>query len=245
MASVDYYAVLGVSRTASHTEIRRAWRKRQRETHPDTGGTNESFDLVMTAYSVVGDDRKRRAYDATLDSSAPRTGELPGWSDTPIYDDLAARFGASRRAENEAYMGEAYAEQVQWFERARKRHEDYLASMIEDELMFEPESKVGEAARQPGVWGSFVLVIVATLAYVFMSASNPDRLIQMLPVLGIAVGVAFLVIAVCGWLWTVYEYSPSKTRANLSLWLLCLLGILAGTAFVITYSVLVGRLWVG
>ncbi|MES1169491.1 MAG: DnaJ domain-containing protein, partial [Leifsonia sp.] len=48
------YAVLGIATDASSTELRRAYRRRLRETHPDTGGAAEQFDAVQRAWEQIG-----------------------------------------------------------------------------------------------------------------------------------------------------------------------------------------------
>ena len=48
-----WWNVLGVSRDASPNEIRRAYRKRARETHPDAGGSNGAFLRVQEAYAAA------------------------------------------------------------------------------------------------------------------------------------------------------------------------------------------------
>ncbi|MFC5501271.1 J domain-containing protein [Lysinimonas soli] len=57
------YGVLGVDVDASQHELRRAYRRRLRETHPDTGGAAEEFDRVQRAWEQVGTPEARRAYD--------------------------------------------------------------------------------------------------------------------------------------------------------------------------------------
>ena len=57
------YAVLGVEATSSTTELRRAYRRRLRETHPDTGGSPEKFDAVQRAWEQIGTPEARAAYD--------------------------------------------------------------------------------------------------------------------------------------------------------------------------------------
>jgi len=63
----DYYAVLGVSRTASQADIKKAFRKLARQHHPDTkpGDTaaERRFKEVNEANEVLGDPEKRRQYD--------------------------------------------------------------------------------------------------------------------------------------------------------------------------------------
>lgn len=67
MSKRDYYEVLGVSRTADDTEIKKAYRKLAIEHHPDKNPDNaaaeEKFKEAAEAYSVLSDAQKRAAYD--------------------------------------------------------------------------------------------------------------------------------------------------------------------------------------
>jgi len=62
----DYYSILGVARDASEEEIRRAYRKLARQTHPDvdkTSGAAERFKRMNEAYEVLKDPVTRKRYD--------------------------------------------------------------------------------------------------------------------------------------------------------------------------------------
>lgn len=64
------YAVLGVAAHATHSELRRAYRRKLRETHPDTGGDAVQFHRVQRAWEQVGTPEARAAYDSGADRSA-------------------------------------------------------------------------------------------------------------------------------------------------------------------------------
>lgn len=62
----DYYAILGVPRTASDAEIKRAFRKLAQKWHPDVNKNPEAaerFKEINEAYQVLSDPRRRQAYD--------------------------------------------------------------------------------------------------------------------------------------------------------------------------------------
>jgi len=64
----DYYSVLGVPRSASDEEIKKAYRKLAMQYHPDRNlgkekWANEKFKEINEAYGVLGDPQKRRQYD--------------------------------------------------------------------------------------------------------------------------------------------------------------------------------------
>ena len=59
----DHYAALGIQETADASDIRKAYKKRALQTHPDKGGDEEEFKRVGAAYAVLSDAEKRRAYD--------------------------------------------------------------------------------------------------------------------------------------------------------------------------------------
>jgi hypothetical protein len=71
--------VLGVPATASDDELRRAYRRKLRETHPDTGGAARHFHAVQHAWELIGTPDARAAYDRGRPfDSEPRT-----WAPAP------------------------------------------------------------------------------------------------------------------------------------------------------------------
>ena len=66
MTKQDYYEILGVSKDASKTEIKKAYRKLALKYHPDKNkekSAEEKFKDISEAYAVLYDDEKRRLYD--------------------------------------------------------------------------------------------------------------------------------------------------------------------------------------
>ncbi len=61
----DYYTILGISKTASKDEVKKAFRKLAGKYHPDKKtGDEAKFKEISEAYSVLSDDKKRAEYDA-------------------------------------------------------------------------------------------------------------------------------------------------------------------------------------
>ncbi len=59
----DYYDILGVDRSASESEIKKAYRRKAKQYHPDKNGDPEKFKQVSEAYDVLGDKTKKQNYD--------------------------------------------------------------------------------------------------------------------------------------------------------------------------------------
>lgn len=73
----DLYDVLGVDRSASADELKRAYRRKARESHPDAGGDEEQFKELTRAYEVLSDPARRARYDQFGDDGSQR-GQTAG-----------------------------------------------------------------------------------------------------------------------------------------------------------------------
>ncbi len=74
--SKDYYAILGIDKNASPEEIKKAFRKKAHEYHPDKGGDAEKFKEVNEANQVLGNPEKKKQYDQF--GSAFQNGQAGG-----------------------------------------------------------------------------------------------------------------------------------------------------------------------
>lgn len=93
----DHYSTLGVSKTATADEIKRAYRRLASQHHPDKGGDKVQFQAIQEAYSVLGDPAQRQQYD----NPSPQWGSMnfgPGGFDLDqIFSMFGARGAASAR----------------------------------------------------------------------------------------------------------------------------------------------------
>jgi len=85
----DHYAALGVARTATPDEIKRAFRKLASKNHPDKGGDTQKFQEIQAAYDVLGDAAKRAQYD----NPAPQFAGFPGGAQFNMGDIFSQMFG--------------------------------------------------------------------------------------------------------------------------------------------------------
>ena len=118
MAKRDYYEVLGVSKTASDDEIKKAYRKLAKKYHPDLNKDNKDaeakFKEVGEAYEVLGNKEKRSRYDnfghAGVDPSAAGGGfggaGFDGFDVGDIFDSFfGVGFGGGGRRANAPQKG--------------------------------------------------------------------------------------------------------------------------------------------
>lgn len=113
--SMSAYEVLGVDPGAGDEELRRAYRLRLRQTHPDTGGDAAAFIRVRRAWELIGSPEDREAYDRG--HGFAETAEPAAWSaSAPMGTRVAGRShgepGARRRRVFEEAMRAGFGDDV-------------------------------------------------------------------------------------------------------------------------------------
>ena len=115
---VDYYETLGVDRGANDEEIRRAFRRKAMEFHPDrnkTPGAEDRFKEINEAYQVLSDQEKRTRYDRFGHAGVNGGGDRPfdgfdpfnGFGD--IFDTF---FGGGARTANQPRTGDDISQRI-------------------------------------------------------------------------------------------------------------------------------------
>ncbi|MFK7967305.1 MAG: DnaJ C-terminal domain-containing protein [Burkholderiaceae bacterium] len=113
MPETDYYKIMGVKRSASADDIKKAYRKLARKLHPDVSkqaNAEEEFKALTEAYEVLRDPEKRTQYDRLGQNwrSGGDFGAQPNWGGTPgggaagggfsdFFDNLFSKQQAGRR----------------------------------------------------------------------------------------------------------------------------------------------------
>jgi molecular chaperone DnaJ len=88
----DHYATLGVAKTATADEIKRAFRKLASQHHPDKGGDTQKFQAIQQAYATLGDEQKRAEYDNPRPQFGGFQGAPGGFDFDTIFNVFGARF---------------------------------------------------------------------------------------------------------------------------------------------------------
>jgi len=94
---IDLYRVLGVGRGAAQGDIRRAYRRKAKSSHPDGGGSVGAFGEIATAYAVLSDPGRRERYDLTGEIDLPRADTL----DASAFEVIAQKLGLIIHADHD------------------------------------------------------------------------------------------------------------------------------------------------
>ena len=155
MASKDYYEMLGVSKTASDEEIKRAYRKLAMKYHPDRNQNKkeaeERFKELNEAYAVLSDKEKRKQYD-----TFGKEGFHQRFSQEDIFrgfdfeDIFSSLFGGRGRRESRSAgrggfdFGDVFSRAYQGGGRAPQKGEDalYELPLTLEEAAFGGEKRI-------------------------------------------------------------------------------------------------------
>lgn len=91
---MSHYQTLGVDKTATQSEIKKAYRKLTMQHHPDKGGDEDKFKEIAEAYAVIGDENKRQQYDAVQENPFANFGNMGGMDGN--FSDLFNQFFGNR-----------------------------------------------------------------------------------------------------------------------------------------------------
>ncbi len=116
MSNKDYYNILGIDKSASKAEVKKAFHKLAHKYHPDKkGGDEKKFKEIGEAYSVLSDDKKRAEYDAYGRTFAGagssggfygQDGPSSGWG----FSDFAQGFGGAGGQHMEFDLGDIFGD---------------------------------------------------------------------------------------------------------------------------------------
>lgn len=97
---MDYYSLLGISSTADDKTIKKAFKKKAMEHHPDKGGDPETFKKINEAYQVLSNPQKKQMYDQHGFTDPSRSQQNYNFRTGPQgfnMDDIMSQFGFNAR----------------------------------------------------------------------------------------------------------------------------------------------------
>lgn len=103
LAGRDFYRILGVSKSASLHEIKKAYRRLAKELHPDKNkddlNASQKFQDLGAAYEVLSDEEKRKKYDRCGEDCLQKDGMMDGGMDpfSSFFGDFGFHFGGNEQ----------------------------------------------------------------------------------------------------------------------------------------------------
>lgn len=96
---MSHYATLGIDKTSTQAEIKKAYRKLSMQHHPDRGGSEDKFKEIADAYNVLGDEQKRQQYDAMQQNPFANFNNMGGMDGnfSDIFNQFFGQTGTGQR----------------------------------------------------------------------------------------------------------------------------------------------------
>jgi len=91
--AADFYSLLGISKKATKKEVKKAYRQKSLEHHPDKGGDANKFQEIARAYEVLSDEDKRNIYDRHGEAGLKQHEERGGGGGGDPFEDMFSQFG--------------------------------------------------------------------------------------------------------------------------------------------------------
>ncbi len=167
---MNYYDILGVDKHADDARIKRAFRMRAKQLHPDVNRAERAkkdFQLVNEAYQVLSDVNKRSVYDMRL---------ARGTHGQRVY------YRPGSAAAQRSYAYTAYRNQAYRYQQSASTRKPAWAERVLDQVLFLFMLLAGLTALFYGLYKAFVA---------------PDE--EFNPYLAITFGVFFTVLFLVGW----------------------------------------------
>lgn len=155
----DYYAVLGVPKTATLDEIKQAYRALARKMHPDkdkNGKYKDRFELVNEAYQALSHPTKRAEYDAQSGLPMSATEILKGICATRWVDQVMPKVdGEARRGEDVMMSAQSNGDTVH----INLRKQDIVLQAPEAKLQYCVLKNRGKPGKNGGPAGDVVIFV--------------------------------------------------------------------------------------
>ena len=151
----NYYEILGVSKTATADEIKKAYRTLAFKYHPDRNPGNaeaeEKFKQISAAYDVLGDESKRRNYD------------LGGYSDNYSYNSQSAGNQQYQRQYQYTYSNPFGDDNFwEWFAGAQRRNYNQQTQNTNGNYTQYHYSRDEEEQTRGAYFSTFILKVLQT-----------------------------------------------------------------------------------